>query len=167
MAGRVQWKQRSPETETPLVGLLARDTIKTIYLHGAERSELVSPDAWESDIAFLQRPNATQLHLDLFYDYRTNVPLYPAWQAFVRERQPATLIFWAQNDLFFTPEGGEAYLADLPDAEMHRLHAGHFATEDHLEYIATHIRRFYEKNVDAATESDRDASRRVATLAGD
>ena len=141
------WKNRSPETEAPLLGFLTRDTIKTIYLHGAKRPALVSPDAWESDIAFMQRPNAARLHLDLFYDYRTNVPLYAEWQAFLRDRQPETLIFWGQDDIFFTREGGEAYLVDLPSAEMHRLQAGHFAVEDHLDYIATNIRRFYDANV--------------------
>jgi pimeloyl-ACP methyl ester carboxylesterase len=141
------WKTRSPETEEPLLGFLTRDTIKTIYLHGAKRPELVSPDSWESDVAFMQRPNAARLHLDLFYDYRTNVPLYPQWQAFLRERQPETIIFWGQDDIFFTREGGDAYLSDLPAAEMHRLDAGHFATEDHLDYIATHIRRFYSQSV--------------------
>ena len=141
------WKTRTPETERPLLGFLTRDTIRTIYLHGAKRPELVSPDNWESDIAFLQRPNAVRLNLDLFYDYRTNVPLYPAWQTFLRERQPETLIFWGQDDIFFTREGGDAYLADLPSAELHRLEAGHFAVEEHLDYIATHIRRFYSANV--------------------
>ena len=141
------WKNRSPEIEEQLLGFLARDTIKTIYLQGARRPELVSPDAWESDIAFLQRPHAARLNLDLFYDYRTNVPLYPEWQAFLRERRPKTIIFWGQHDIFFTPEGGDAYLADLPSAELHRLDAGHFVVEDHLEYVATHIRRFYSKNV--------------------
>jgi pimeloyl-ACP methyl ester carboxylesterase len=141
------WKTRTPETEQPLLGFLTRDTIRTIYLHGAKRPELVSPDNWESDIAFMQRPNAVRLNLDLFYDYRTNVPLYPAWQTFLRERQPETLIFWGQDDIFFTREGGDAYLADLPSAEMHRLEAGHFAVEEHLDYIATHIRRFYLANV--------------------
>src|SRR5215208_423388 len=69
------WKNRSPETEQPLLGFLTRDTIRTIYLHGAKRPKLVSPDSWESDVAFMQLPHATRLHLDLFYDYRTNVPL--------------------------------------------------------------------------------------------
>ena len=84
-----------------------------------------------------------RLNLDLFYDYRTNVPLYPAWQRLLRERQPQTLIFWGQSDIFFTPEGGDAYLADLPNAELHRLVAGHFAVEDHLDYIATQMKRFH------------------------
>ena len=30
---------------------------------------------------------------------------------------------------------------------MHRLEAGHFAVEDHLDYIATNIDRFYRDNV--------------------
>lgn len=144
---RTLWSTRSAESEEPLLGLLARDTIKAIYLHGAKRPDLVSPDSWESDVAFMQRPNAARLHLDLFYDYRTNIPLYPAWQAFLHERQPKTLIFWGQGDMFFTPEAGDAYLADVPRAEMHRLDSGHFVTEDHLEYIATHIRRFHVENV--------------------
>jgi poly-beta-hydroxyalkanoate depolymerase len=49
--------------------------------------------------------------------------------------------------MFFTREGGDAYLADLPAAEMHRLDAGHFAVEDHLDYIAMQIRRFYSQRV--------------------
>jgi len=106
------WQNRTPETEGPLLGLLARDTIKAIYLHGAKRPDLVSPDSWESDSAFMHRPNAARLHLDLFYDYRTNVPLYPRWQAFLRERQPETIIFWGQDDMFFArgeSAGGERH----------------------------------------------------------
>jgi len=146
------WKNRSVEAEAPLRGFLTRDTIKTIYLQGAKRNELVSPDAWESDITLLQRPHRERLNLDLFYDYRTNVPRYAAWQRFLRERQPATIIFWGQNDIFFTPEGGDAYLADLPNAEMHRLDAGHFAVEEYLDYVAAHIRRFYDERVENAAD---------------
>jgi pimeloyl-ACP methyl ester carboxylesterase len=70
---------------------------------------------------------------------------FPGGQRFLRERQPRTLIFWGQEDIFFTAAGGEAYLADLPNAELHRLAAGHFAVEDHLEYIAYHMGRFFEE----------------------
>jgi hypothetical protein len=41
----------------------------------------------------MERPNARRVQLDLFYDYRTNVSLYPKWQAFLRDRQPKTIIF--------------------------------------------------------------------------
>lgn len=141
------WKNRTPETEKPLAAFLQHDAIRGIYLHGARHPEFISPDNWESDFGFMQRPNAVRVNLDLFYDYRTNVPLYSEWQAFLRKRQPKTIIFWGQTDIFFTPAGGEAYLADLPRAEMHRLDAGHFAVEDHLEYISRNIERFYAEEV--------------------
>jgi len=141
------WKERTAETEQPLTAFLEYDTIKAIYLHGAGRPELISPDNWASDAGFMRAPHAVRLNLDLFYDYRTNVPLYPEWQRFLRDRQPRTIIFWGQKDIFFTPEGGEAYLQDLPSAEMHRLDAGHFAVEDHLEYIASNMKRFFHSAV--------------------
>lgn len=141
------WKDRSRETEKPLEAFMTLDTIKAIYLHGAAKPELVSPDNWLSDFSFIDRPNVVRLNLDLLYDYRKNLDLYPEWQEFLRVNKPKTIIFWGQKDIFFTPQGGDAYLTDLPDAEMHRLDAGHFAVEGHVEYIAQNIGRFYEANV--------------------
>jgi pimeloyl-ACP methyl ester carboxylesterase len=141
------WKNRTPETENPLYGFLQFDTIKQVYLHGHKNPETISPDNWNMDFRFMERPNARQVQMDLFYDYRTNVELYPQWQRFFHEHQPKTLIFWGQNDIFFTQEGGEAFLKDLPNAEMHRLDSGHFAVEDCLNEIATDINRFYLERV--------------------
>jgi pimeloyl-ACP methyl ester carboxylesterase len=146
------WKSRSAETEAPLDGFLRLEGIRSVYLHGHRDPALISPDNWNMDFRFMERPQARRVQLDLLYDYRTNVPLYPAWQRFLRERRPETLIFWGQNDVFFTPEGGEAYLRDLPDAELHRLDSGHFAVEDSLETIAANIDRFYQERV-ASLES--------------
>ncbi|HZD34701.1 MAG TPA: alpha/beta hydrolase [Nitrososphaeraceae archaeon] len=141
------WKNRSPETERPLAAFLQLDAIKQVYLHGHKNAEAISPDNWNMDFQFMERPGARQVQMDLFYDYRTNVTLYPQWQRFLRERQPKTLIFWGQNDIFFTQEGGEAYLKDLPNAEMHRLDSGHFAVEDCLDEIASNISHFYLERV--------------------
>jgi pimeloyl-ACP methyl ester carboxylesterase len=144
------WKDRSPENEAAVAGLLELDTVKAVYLTGSTKPELISPDNWNSDyLLTLQRPHGRKIQLDLFYDYRTNVTLYSKWQAFLRERQPKTIIFWGQGDIFFTPAGGEAYLNELPNAEIHRLSAGHFAVEDCLPYIAEHLHRFYDANVAA------------------
>ena len=141
------WKNRTPEAEKAVAGLLELDTIKAVYLHGHKHPELISPDNWNMDFRFMERPNARRVQMDLFYDYRTNVTLYPKWQRFLRDRQPKTLIFWGQSDIFFIREGGEAYLKDLPAAEMHRLDSGHFAVEDCLGQIATNIVRFYDEKV--------------------
>jgi len=148
------WHDRTPENEAAVASLLAFDTVKAIYLHGSKTPELISPDNWNSDyFTTLQRPNARRLQLDLFYDYRTNVALYPKWQAFLKEQQPDTIIFWGQDDIFFTREGGEAYLPVLTKAEMHRLDAGHFAVEDCLECISKNIHRFYDTVVARKTKA--------------
>jgi pimeloyl-ACP methyl ester carboxylesterase len=141
------WKQRTPEVEAQLEALMAPATIKQIYLHGHKRPELISPDNWNMDSALIGRPNQRRIQLELFYDYRTNVARYGEWQAFLRTRQPKTIIFWGQDDLFFTREGGEAYLRDLPRAELHRLESGHFAAEDCGAYIAEKMLDFHARQV--------------------
>jgi pimeloyl-ACP methyl ester carboxylesterase len=144
------WKNRTPETEKPLAAFLELDAIKGFYLHGHKKPELISSDNWNMDFRFMERPNARRVQLDLFYDYRLNVSLYPQWQAFLRDRQPKTIVFWGQDDVFLTREGGEAYLKDLPQAEMHRLDSGHFAVEDCLNYISSNMHRFYDEKVTSA-----------------
>jgi pimeloyl-ACP methyl ester carboxylesterase len=141
------WKGRSPQTEAPLYGLLKLDTIRQIYLQGHRAPAVISPDNWNMDFSFLEGPNVQRLHMDLFYDYRKNVELYPKWQRFLQDNQPETLIYWGQNDIFFTREGGEAYLEDLPNAQMHRLDSGHFALEDCLYEISTGIIGFYLEKI--------------------
>jgi pimeloyl-ACP methyl ester carboxylesterase len=141
------WQSRTPEAEQALLPLLSLDGIKMIYQHGHRDPSRISPDNWNMDFRFMERPGVRRAQLDLFYDYRTNVALYPKWQAFLREQRPETLILWGQKDLFFTPEGGEAYLKELPDAELHRLDSGHFAVEDSLDEVAGTIKRFYTERV--------------------
>jgi pimeloyl-ACP methyl ester carboxylesterase len=144
------WLDRSAENEKPLATFLTHDGIKGIYLAGAAHPDLISPDNWEYDSGIMARPGHVRLNLDLFYDYRKNAELYPVWEKFLHDHQPKTIIFWGQHDPFFTPEGGEAYLRDLPKAEMYRLNAGHFAAEDNAPFIADRMKAFYNKVVKAA-----------------
>jgi pimeloyl-ACP methyl ester carboxylesterase len=144
------WLDRSEANEAAAAGLLALDTVKATYLSGSTIPALISADNWNADyLHTLQRPHGRRLQLDLFYDYKNNVTLYPKWQAFLKRHQPKAIIFWGQDDIFFTRAGGEAFLNDLPKAEMHRLSAGHFAVEDCLDYISEHMHRFYDKAVAA------------------
>jgi pimeloyl-ACP methyl ester carboxylesterase len=141
------WANRSPESEAPLEAFLEPDTVKAIYTTGHPDPAKISPDNWNMDLFFLARPHSHRVQLDLFYDYRTNAALYPVWQEGLRTGQPKTIIFWGQGDIFFTPEGGEAYLRDLPQATLVRLDSGHFAVEDCLDEIARRIKEFYEQQV--------------------
>jgi pimeloyl-ACP methyl ester carboxylesterase len=141
------WKSRSAESEKAIAAFLEPPTVHAVYTTGHPKPEAISPDNWNMDNHFLDRPNAKQVQLDFFYDYRTNVELYPKWQAWLKQYQPKTIIFWGQGDIFFTPAGGEAFLEILPNAEMHRLDSGHFAVEDCLDDIAGGMKAFYDRSV--------------------
>lgn len=99
----------------------------------------------------VRTPKVTSL--DIKYDAMNIDGLniaYPVWQKFPHDQHPKTIIFWGQHDPFFTPEGGEAYLRDLPNAEMYRLNAGHFAAEDNAPFIAERMKAFYDKEFKSA-----------------
>jgi pimeloyl-ACP methyl ester carboxylesterase len=115
------------------------------YAEGAPDTRTLTPDLWTLDQHFLDLPGRDRVMLDLFYDYKSNVALYPTWQAYLREHQPPTLITWGANDRYFVAAGARAYLDDVPDAELHLLDTGHFALATHTEAIADLIAAFYAK----------------------
>ena len=117
------------------------------YLGGVADRSRVDPSAWVLDQALLDRPGNVEIQLDLFYDYRTNLGLYPRFQKFFRERQPPALIVWGKNDVIFPASGARAYLKDLPHAELHLLDTGHFALEDQGVEIARLMRAFLDRTL--------------------
>jgi pimeloyl-ACP methyl ester carboxylesterase len=136
------WANRNAETETPVRTLLTLQTTQFQYTHGMKDASAVSPDSWTFDQHFLDRPGNDAIQLDLFHNYTSNVALYDEWHQYFRDKQPRTLIVWGQNDPFFTVAGANAFLKDLPNAELHLLDSGHFAIEDSADFIAERIRKF-------------------------
>ncbi|NED99192.1 alpha/beta fold hydrolase [Phytoactinopolyspora halotolerans] len=125
--------------------LLAESTTRSQYEEGTADPSLVDPSAWTLDQHFLDRPGRADAQVALALDYRTNVALYPQWQAWLREHRPPTLIVWGSRDPFFTADGARAYLRDLPGAELHLFETGHFALEEHLADIATLVSGFMDR----------------------
>lgn len=136
------WASGNKADREALRWLTSLKATKWQYTHGVPDTSLVSPDTWTHDQAQLDRAGNQEIQLDLFYDYRTNVPLYPEWQAYFRKHEPATLIIWGKNDQIFVADGAAPYKRDLPDAELHLLDAGHFALETNGPEIARLIRDF-------------------------
>jgi pimeloyl-ACP methyl ester carboxylesterase len=117
------------------------------YTNGVPDTSLVSPDGRTVDQVGLDRPGNQEIQLDLFYDYRNNIPLYPEWQAYFRNHQPPALVIWGKNDEIFVKDGALAYKRDLPNAEIHLLDTGHFALETHGAEIAQLMRQFLGRAV--------------------
>jgi pimeloyl-ACP methyl ester carboxylesterase len=109
---------------------------------GTSHPERYNPDTWTDEFAHLSRPGQHEIQAALLYDYRTNVASYPAWQAWLRQHKPPTLVVWGRNDPSFIGAGGEAFGRDLPDAEIHLLDAGHFALDEKNDEIARLILAF-------------------------
>lgn len=140
--GKRFWVNRNTETESAMRNILTLQGTKMQYIDGVEDVKKISPDAYKYDQLFLDRPGNKEIQLDLLYDYRNNLTLYPVWQQYLRDHQPPTLIAWGKNDAMFTEKGALAYRKDLPNAEIHLLNSGHFALEEFHEKIAAYINRF-------------------------
>jgi pimeloyl-ACP methyl ester carboxylesterase len=133
------WRDPTDAKRQALRELLTPESIRWQYEHGVADLSKVSPDGSALDAWYTTRPGVDDIQLDLFLDYASNVALYPAFQAYFRERQPKLLAIWGRNDPFFLPPGAEAYKRDLPNAEVRFLDTGHFALETHAAEIARAI----------------------------
>lgn len=142
------WKNRTSAQGDKLRSLLSLEATKWQYTHGVRDVESISPDTWGHVQPLLDRPGNQEIQLALFHSYGSNPPLYPKWQAYLREHQPPTLIVWGKNDPIFPAAGAHPYKRDLKNLEFHLLDTGHFALEEDGDVIAGHIRSFLGEHVD-------------------
>lgn len=144
---KAYWASGSREHREALRAGTTLEATRSQYLGGVKDASRIDPGAWTHDQMHLDRPGNVEIQLDLFYDYRTNVELYPRFQEFFRNRQPPTLIVWGKNDTIFPAPGAQAYLRDLPKAELHLLDTGHFALEDKGVEIGDLMKDFLDRKI--------------------
>lgn len=131
--------------EDEIRALLTLEGTRGQYEAGADDPDLVAPDSWTLDQHFLDLPGRADAQVALAFDYRSNLERYPEWQRWLRDHTPPTLIVWGTRDPFFSPAGAQAYLDDVPDAELHLFPTGHFALEDSVDRIAPLVDAFLER----------------------
>jgi pimeloyl-ACP methyl ester carboxylesterase len=141
------WAERNTENADQLRSLLTLSATRWQYTHGTRDSSAISPDNWNLDQRFLDRPGNQEIQLQLFYDYGSNPGRYPAWQEYFRNHQPPALIMWGKNDYIFPPDGAHPYLRDLETVEFHLFDTGHFALEEDGARMASVMREFLAKYV--------------------
>jgi pimeloyl-ACP methyl ester carboxylesterase len=139
---RAYWQDASNANRAALRSFLNPDTTIWQYTDGVSDTSLVSPDGYSLDNFYLARPGADEVQLDLFGDYKSNVAMYPEFQAYFRKHKPPLLAVWGKNDPFFLPAGANAFIRDIPKAEVSFVDTGHFALETHCEEIAAAILAF-------------------------
>ena len=139
------WRDPSEANRAALKAFLKPEATVWQYTHGVPDPTRVSPDGYSLDNFYLARPGMTELQLDLFGDYKSNVALYPAFQQYFRTHQPPLLAVWGKNDPFFLPAGAEAFKRDIRNAVVRFFDTGHFALETHAAEIAGTIREFLSR----------------------
>ncbi|CAM6054203.1 unnamed protein product [Sphagnum tenellum] len=140
------WGDASPENRQALRFLTTSKATQWQYENGVSDTTLIDPTPWVLDQYGMDRPGNSDIQLDMLYDYRTNIPLYPQFQAFFRNYKPPTLITWGKNDAIFPADGATPYQRDLPEIETHLLDTGHFALETHCDEIANRIEEFLNRH---------------------
>lgn len=148
------WRDPSDANREACRPSLAPATIRDWQYGTGVAPDALSPDGYELDIAYMARPGAEEIQLDLIGDYKSNVALYPDFQAYFRKHQPPLLAVWGRHDPAFIPAGAQAYARDLPNAEINLLDAGHFALETHAAEIADYIVDFLARVHSAAHDRD-------------
>ena len=139
------WENPTAELREQYKNAFAPDTVIGQYTFGTEEG-IVSPDGYSLDLYYSQViPDYAEKQSDLIFDYQSNVKLYPAFQKYLRTCKPPLLAVWGKNDTSFIPAGAEAFLQDVPDAEIHLVDSGHFALESRCGEIAEYIKRWFKK----------------------
>ena len=128
-----------PEVVDAFTSLAAAEQRHTL---GTSHPERYNPDTWTDEFAHLSLPGQHEIQAQLLYDYQNNIASYPAWQAWLREHEPPTLVVWGRNDPSFIAKGAEAFARDVPHAQIHLLDAGHFALDEQNDEIARLIIHF-------------------------
>ena len=136
------WQDSSKENRDALRDFVKEKMTKFQYFEGVSDPSLIAPESYTLDQQTLDRPGNVEIQLDLMLDYRTNVALYPKFQAYFREHKPKLLAVWGNKDPFFLPAGAEAYKRDNPNATVKFYNTGHFALETHAKEIGQDVLDF-------------------------
>lgn len=139
------WKDPSQANRNALKDFVSKEATFFQYHEGASDPSLIAPEAYLLDQHFLDRPGNIEIQLDLLKDYKTNVEMYPQFQAYFKTKKPMLLAVWGSRDPYFLPEGAKAYKRDNPNATVKFYETGHFALETHYKEIGADILLFLSK----------------------
>ena len=147
------WADRAANEARYRAGLASIDTARLRHVNGSPHPERYNPDLWNDEVAFLARPGEADIQSDLFYDYRNNLAAFPAWQEWLREHRPPTLVVWGRYDPVFDIAEVAALKRDVPKADVHILDSGHFALDESASDIARLMRNFLGRLPHAASKT--------------
>jgi pimeloyl-ACP methyl ester carboxylesterase len=142
----------TPEERAAAQNRVTVDTAMFLYRHGARDPDGLNPDAWAADAYALSKPENRRIMAGYLADARLSLPLYPAWQSYLRAQKPRTLVVWGKRDPVFSERGIADIQNAVPGAEVHLYDTGHFALEEDGEDIARQIIQVFAPEFAAHTK---------------
>jgi pimeloyl-ACP methyl ester carboxylesterase len=131
-----------PETPDKLAEAQQLATVsRDIFLHqtGARQPDALNPDNWAIDAFAFSNPEKRVFMSRLLMNVTSNVQHYQKWNAYLKERQPKTLVVWGRNDPLMTPANAELVKQDVSAAEVRYFDGGHFVLDEYSAEIAQAI----------------------------
>jgi pimeloyl-ACP methyl ester carboxylesterase len=131
-----------PETPEKLAETEQFATVeRDMFLHkkGARQPDALNPDSWAID-AYAFSIAANRVFMSrLFMNLTTNIQHYPEWTAYLKDRQPKTLIVWGRNDPLILPAAAEFVKQVVPAADLRYFDGGHFVLDENADAVAEAI----------------------------
>ena len=132
----------APETPEKLAQVEEFLTVdRSMFLHktGARQPDAVNPDNWAMDAYAFSIPATRTFMARMFMNLTTNIQHYPEWTAYLKARQPKTLLVWGRNDPLILPPAAEFVKSVVPSADLRYFDGGHFVLDEHVDAIAEAI----------------------------
>ena len=139
---RAFWADRAANEAALRTNLMSLAATRTRHVGNDPNIERYDPDLWIDEFRFLNQPGQSDIQSDLFFDYRSNVTAYPAWQAWMQKTQPRLLVIWGKYEQSFDASEPEAYRRDVSSAQIHIVDGGHFAMDTAADEIADLVSGF-------------------------
>ncbi|WP_327212554.1 alpha/beta hydrolase (plasmid) [Rhizobium beringeri] len=137
------WTLAESEMRTVLAEAVSEAVLKEEFLNDLPPSlaDTIPPDLWKLHWSLIT-PRRKEIAIKLIAGLKENRAWFPEHRKYLREYQPPTLIVWGPNDHYMPEQSAQAYLRDLPDAELHLLGGGHWLLETHLDDVVALMRDF-------------------------
>jgi pimeloyl-ACP methyl ester carboxylesterase len=140
------WRNPTSKRRAKLAEAVTEEGFKEEFLNDVrdDLAERIPPDLWRLHWS-LMTPQRREIAVRVIAGLKDNLAWFSKYQAYLREHRPPTLIVWGPQDGYMPERSAQAYLRDLPDAELHLLDGGHWALETNLDEIVNLTRDFLER----------------------
>lgn len=147
---KAYWAEKTPDTHKPLVEAVSEKGFRDEFVGevSEEVAARIPPDLWKLHWPLMNTPARTRIAVGLMEGLEANLGWFPRYQAYLREHRPPTLIVWGPQDGYMPRAAAQAYLRDLPGAELHILpDAGHWLLETHFEEALALVQDFLSRTL--------------------